>query len=379
MSVSSIPEKVKTRLWGKAGGRCQYEGCREPLWQDGVTQCEFNISYIAHIIADKPDGPRGNKRLSAKLAADINNLMLLCDVHHRLVDKEDVAGHPATRLREMKADHEARIELATSIGPEMQSEVLLYGARIGHHEALVSWDKAARAMLAQKRLPLTRNGIALGMQHGTFDDREGRFWRIEAEHLKRKFRSGAAERLRDVPHFSIFALAPQPLLILLGSLLPDLRPADVYQLHREPPTWEWQPSPAGFKYKVSRPSSCHSAVALKIGLSATITQSRLSHAMEGMFSTWGVTIDNPNNDFLQGHEQLAQFRVVLRRTLDRIKAQHGEKATIHLFPAMPVAAAVEFGRVLMPKADLPVKVYDQNREKGFRFALEVNPRRRRKK
>lgn len=99
MSVSNIPDWIKLCLWGKAAGRCQYEGCNHPLYRDDVTQCEFNSAYIAHIIADKPGGPRGDAVLSEKLKADITNLMLLCDPHHRLVDKVDVAGHPVERLR----------------------------------------------------------------------------------------------------------------------------------------------------------------------------------------------------------------------------------------------------------------------------------------
>jgi hypothetical protein len=75
MSVSYIPETVKIRLWGKAGGRCQYDGCNEALWTDSLTQAEFNSAYIAHIIADKPTGPRGDPTLSEQLKADISNLI----------------------------------------------------------------------------------------------------------------------------------------------------------------------------------------------------------------------------------------------------------------------------------------------------------------
>ena len=114
---------------GKAAGRCQYEGCNEPLWKDSLTQWEFNAAYIAHIIADSPNGPRGHETLSEKLAKDISNLMLMCDKHHRIIDREDVEGHPVEKLIEMKKNHEMRIEMVTSIDEE--SHVLLYGANIG--------------------------------------------------------------------------------------------------------------------------------------------------------------------------------------------------------------------------------------------------------
>jgi hypothetical protein len=44
---------------------------------------------------------------------------------------------------------------------------------------------------------------------------------------------------------------------------------------------------------------------------------------------------------------------------------------IHLFPALPVSAAVEFGRVWMPKADLPFTVYEQCRTRGFQSQLKA--------
>ncbi len=86
-----------------------------------------------------------------------------------------------------------------------------------------------------------------------------------------------------------------------------------------------------------------------------------------------MTIPTPNNDFLKSRQQAQVFRKQLRPLMDRIKAQHGEKAVIHVFPAMPVALAVEFGRILMPKADLPLAIYDENkRSGGFVHALDVN-------
>ena len=58
--------------------------------------------------------------------------------------------------------------------------------------------------------------------------------------------------------------------------------------------------------------------------------------------------------------------------LNRIKAAHGEAAVLSVFPALPVSAAIELGRAWMPKADLPMLVFDQNRALGgFVAALEI--------
>ncbi|SCW49910.1 hypothetical protein SAMN04487970_101021 [Paenibacillus tianmuensis] len=182
MSVSNIPDKVKVRLWGKAAGRCQYEGCNKPLWLDPLTKVEFNISYIAHIVADKPNGPRGDSVLSEKLKNDIENLMLACDEHHRLIDKVDVEGHPVTRLKEMKRKHEQRIEMLTSITEDYQSHVLLYGANVGQHHSPVSWDKAVYAMHPE-RYPAEKPAVELGIGNSPFKDNESFYWEMERQNL----------------------------------------------------------------------------------------------------------------------------------------------------------------------------------------------------
>ena len=77
-----------------------------------------------------------------------------------------------------------------------------------------------------------------------------------------------------------------------------------------------------------------------------------------------MTIDEPVNDFLKSPNQLSTFRDQYKKLLDRIKAVHGDDAILHVFPAVPVSVALEMGRVRMPKADLKMIIYDQNRTVG---------------
>lgn len=374
MSVTSVPDWVKLCLWGKAGGRCQYDGCNHPLYRDDVTQAEFNSAYIAHIVADKPDGPRGHATLSEQLKKDITNLMVLCDTHHRLVDKVDVVGHPVERLTEMKRRHEERIELLTSINQERKSHVLLYGAKIGQHDSHLSWRKAADAM-APSRYPACSKAFEIGFKGSSFFDGEPLYWQIETEQLRRQFAAQLKPQFAAgaILHLSVFALAPMPLLIELGRLLSDIPDAEVYQLHREPAGWKWRDAPATFEYEVKRAEKGNThAVALILGLSADIVPERVTSVLGENVPIWTMTHAQPGNDYLQSQSQLKEFRIALRRVFNDIKAVHGESAELHLFPAIPVSAAVEVGRVWMPKADLPFRVYDQNRATGgFTFSLEI--------
>ena len=59
--------------------------------------------------------------------------------------------------------------------------------------------------------------------------------------------------------------------------------------------------------------------------------------------------------------------------LNEIKLEYGSKMSLHIFPAMPIAAAVELGRYWMPKADMPLVIYDENKlNEGFFKAIEIN-------
>jgi len=262
--------------------------------------------------------------------------------------------------------------MSTAIGPDKQSHVLLYGANIGLHRSLQTFAKAAEAMLPD-RYPAEPHPLTLGMINSSFTDRDEAFWQIESAHLRNMVAQQVQPRLAQgsISHLSIFALAPQPLLMLLGFLLSDIPAAEVYQLHREPPDWRWQEHPTGYRFVIEEPAQISGAPALVLSLSATITDERIRAVLTDP-TIWRVTVPSPNNDFLKSKEQDREFRAQLRPLMDRIKLRHGEKAVIHVFPTMPVALAVDLGRIIMPKADLPLRIYDENKAGGgFVYALEL--------
>lgn len=365
MSVTSISIPNRNILWGKSAGRCEYEGCNKQIYLDDITQAEFNQSYIAHIIADVPGGPRGDKILSEQLKDDLSNLMLLCDTHHRLIDKKDVEGHPVERLRKMKKEHEERIELQTSIHKDKRSHVILFGANIGSNKSPLNKNETYDALFPL-RYPASKDPIELGMKNSSFNDANYDYWEIEEKNLCTLFKQKVEfiKSNHEVNHFSIFGLAPQPLLIKFGTLLCDLFPADIYQRHREPTTWQWQTTSDVENFTIIEAATLTNTPVLKFALSANIKDDRIFQVLGQDCSIWTITIPQPNNDFLKTRNLLERFREITRNALNEIKTKHGENITLHVFPAMPVSAAIEFGRVWMPKADMPLIIYDQNTAKG---------------
>jgi hypothetical protein len=71
-----------------------------------------SLSEVAHIVGESLDGPRGDYPLSLEERNRYENLVLLCEEHHHLVDAQ-VATYPAERLRQMKFEHESLIAEAT--------------------------------------------------------------------------------------------------------------------------------------------------------------------------------------------------------------------------------------------------------------------------
>ena len=368
MARLNIPTRIKTNLWRASGGRCQFDNCNTPLWRHNATMGEMNKSYIAHIYAFSKEGPRYDSLLSPKLETDFDNLMLVCDECHRTFDDQSkVMEYPAERLIAMKKAHEERIELLTGIAPDKRSHVVLYGARIGQHVSPLQFRRATEAILPNY-YPSMLRPLEIGLKAALEDNNES-YWRTEEENLIARFKS-EVEYLKDhhdTQHFSVFGLAPQPLLIKLGTLLSDLYNADVYQLHREPSTWKWLEHKQDINHIISAAGGSGKIVALKLELSATITDNRVEEALGEDCDVWSISHSSPDNDYLQSHLHLQDFRKQMRVVFDRIKAQHGEGATIHVFPAMPVSTAIELGRVWMPKADLPMILYDQNRKNGGFF------------
>lgn len=378
MSVSYVPDLVKLKLWVKAGGRCEYPGCNVILYRDNVTYAELNRSYIAHIIADSPEGPRGDKDLSKELAKEFSNLMLLCDTHHRLIDKEDVQGHPVDLLRRYKMEHEERIELLTGIHTNKKTYIVMYGANIGKRDGLISFEQACAAVIP-KRYPSTNYGIQLDLTQNATTDEVVEFWENECKNIENFVNTRLAGYGPDgklINHLSVFALAPIPLLVYFGKKLGDIIAMDVYQRHRDTEDWLWQDEyEPYFTYiveKPNRPQKRTTDVMLILSLSDAIDVSNIIKIIPKKAALYRITINRPNRDFLKTEMQLEMFVKELRILLSEIRANHGADCKIHLFQAIPIAIAVQIGRLLLPKSDPNILIYDYNRNiGGWQYALTV--------
>jgi len=89
-----------------SGNQCAAPECTKRLFaRDGETL----ISKICHIEAASKEGPRFNKKMTDDERRHFNNLILLCDECHQIIDnKENEHKYPASLLRTWKTDHESK-------------------------------------------------------------------------------------------------------------------------------------------------------------------------------------------------------------------------------------------------------------------------------
>ena len=360
-------------LWGKSAGRCEFNGCNRLLWKHPVTQEHVNIAEAAHIYAFSKKGPRGNEGIEDQALNNPDNLMLACHDCHKTMDRNP-ESYTVELLQEWKAKHELRIETVTGIDSGKASHVLLYGENIGSHSSPLNFQEAAEALFPH-RFPADRRPIELSTKNVAFHDSNLSQWGGQQDYLVSTFNSRVKERIEtgEIKHLSVFGLAPQPLLILLGTLLQDICPADVYQRHREPvQTWDWPENATPLEFEVERPGQFTGKPVLAIEFTAPVTPDRIKSVVDDA-TIWRIKIPNQSNCHIKTRQDLSNFRQLAHGLLGEIQEKHGHKTPLHVFPVAGVSIATEFGRIRQPKAHMPWILYDQNKTaKGFTKTITIS-------
>jgi len=110
MPTKHPPPKAKeiTQVISMGGNQCAFDGCDRPIFVQGETDL---VGEIAHIKARKEGGPRFDPTQTAEENRAVENLMAVCKEHGDVIDAdENLSIYTVARLREMKREHEAKIE-----------------------------------------------------------------------------------------------------------------------------------------------------------------------------------------------------------------------------------------------------------------------------
>lgn len=350
-----IPIDVRRDLWVAAAGRCEFRGCCKPVGRDFLTKETAFTGEHAHIIADSPGGARGLEGESERLAKDISNLMLACYDCHGRIDRHGKNNRFTTpQLQAMKREHEARIECIYSATGVVESVPLVMAFPIGPHPANIDVEQIHFAMLENSGYKVFPQGKYIHINRSNFDfqDNDPDFWPLAEKVLSGYYTRHIEPVLVEGngnAHLSIAGFAPIPMLMKLGALLGDKTRAVVMDLPGE--DWLWDksdscPEPT-FTYTV--PEKLPREVSVVLSISGKVAHPPDREVVE-------FRAVAPDRGIIRKDAHVQQFRRSFNAFLQRI-TDAGARV-VHIYPATPLSASVEIGRMLLPKTFEEIHVWE---------------------
>ena len=253
-----------------------------------------------------------------------------------------------------------------------QVQPLRFTADIGKNAVRVSDIEVATALAPAEPI----DDIVLDLRDRHADGR-GASWSGAVSEIERAV---AVAREGTLP-LAVFAIAPIPLLIALGSLLGDKLGALVFERHRHQadvdPTRAWCWEEEGLElawapFQPPRPQRGASDVAVLLSISGRIDTAAIAAVLPHQHPQYEIRLEQPQPNVVRTRAQLASFVRRWREVLAHIRATYGDSLRVHVFPAVPVSVAVECGRRML-QADPALRIYNATAG-AFRYALTVGPR-----
>lgn len=123
-----LSPKDRKALWGRSRHLCAFPQCRRELTEDQVdakTGETFQtvVGEEAHIYSPSPDGPRYDAKYPVGKLETYENRILLCSIHHTLLDSEKGRAYDPDTLIKMKRRHERQEERRERISGAVRAYV----------------------------------------------------------------------------------------------------------------------------------------------------------------------------------------------------------------------------------------------------------------
>jgi len=383
----AISNHTAAMVWHDAAGRCMYRGCGQDLGSTPLTTKIARVAYLAHIVASDPDGPRGNEH-SHNSSDDPENIMLMCDAHHRLVDRIDVNKHSVSYLKQMREDHTVRVAKLLDSLRYPTAQIITLLADLAQIPTNVSLAELRESVLRRELSPLPE--IRHMIRRTQRDDR-GRhgFW----GHFLHEHESDIRELIAftsnkpsqssviSPDYLAIFPLHLVPVLVLSGRVIGEARNIQLFQYDRERSSWQWQnqdlniTSTFDISYEVANPNNSTETI-LSLELTATLDMRSLPEVLvkaiqEKKIGWVRITNSNPNPNCIHSQERLESFSSLARQAINTIQDSWRSKM-IHVFGVSPASSLFKFGQMLQAGNHSTYRVYDRpDGSKPFVPALDI--------
>jgi hypothetical protein len=381
----AISTKTAQKVWADAGGRCMFAGCAADLTEVPLYTQPARVGYLAHIVASDPQGPRGCQQRSHTLSDNPDNIMLMCDAHHRLIDSFASDVYDEAVLLEMRQTHRdiVRSYLDSLAFPRVKAITL--HANLANIPTCFQESELIEAVLATDRamLPGVAHYIRRTAQR---DDRNSNgFWpnylREHENHIRELVTRFNNPGLPETHEMAVFPLHHIATMVLAGRIMGEARATQVFQYYRDRRTWAWDknlaPKPAATFNVEGLTDERTPEVLVSIELTARLDEEAMPANLitaitEGRMPWVRITTISPRFDCIGHPDDLDQFSRVARRAINHIQDVM-RASTVHLIVISPASTVFRFGQMLQAGHHPLYTIYDRaSREDKFVPAFSIS-------
>ncbi|WP_022940460.1 SAVED domain-containing protein [Psychromonas hadalis] len=343
--------ETKNTVWKESYGRCMFTGCGEKLDHDSISGTTGNYAYLAHNVASSEQGARGITELSGKLSNDPDNVLLLCDKHHRLIDKVAASDYTASMLSAMKKEF------------GIVANGLLDGLKyqpIPVYSVLwpVNSQTVSPPSYLQVATSLSRIKRRMHEQINILSDNEDLLinspdilWQM----MPSVIQSAADKIIQQTKAFgfnaALFGFGPTSALIGLGAKLGNKNDVTPMLRFREGGNWSWPSDVAlGTFYEIVGLDDLKENADFIINIALTAEPESLISAAEVLSGEKGAQIitirakeEYMGNGAISHPEDGKAFTSALQSLFHKLRSEYSAQ-TIHLFTCASNAAAIFIGQ-----------------------------------
>lgn len=200
--------------------------------------------------------------------------------------------------------------------------------------------------------------VDLSIKNSPMQPESKEFWLYAQKSLVAEFNKRVLAFLEDGYAVELYALAPIPLLVLLGNLFANRPNINIFQLKKVPSSFEWEEDGEKLDIKVTQSPDefLGEEAALLMSFSGQVDKQNVIGAIGKKIPLIEMSIKEPFDDFLRSKSQLNEFLTEYRKVKSSLVSK-GVK-TIHLFAAIPIAFAIGIGQAYNPNYDPDLVTYD---------------------
>lgn len=380
----AITQDTANQVWADAGGCCMFQGCGQDLSVVPLHNKGARIAYLAHIIASDPCGPRGTDEDSHRLSNVAENIMLMCDAHHRLIDSFAPDRFDAQRLREMRRLHTAKVRSYRAAMRHRVAQVVTIFGDIGAVPTHYPDSEFMEALLSEElsmHPEVKRHLVYQSRDERTAAGFWGNYLREMQLQIGLMVQSFSRPSASSPDELAVFPLHHAATLVLAGRIVGEARRVRVFQPSRRRRSWMWNRDadvhPTGTFKIIGDTGTPADEVLLTVELTAHLDESAIPESLatavaSGAMPRIRLTIDVPSGECLQRKEDLDQVMGVARSVINDIQDKmHARR--VHLIVVAPASATFSIGQLLQAAHHAEYTLYDRaNREQVFREAFTIN-------